>query len=100
MKETFNEALARLFTSQDELTLPVDATSLDFLRAIYRDQRQPLATRMRAAIAALPFELPKLSVSANLNIGLGSRMERHMERIGKGSVIDASAPEILEPTRR
>jgi len=38
--------------------------SLDFLRAIYCDQRQPLSVRMRAAIAALPFEKPKLAVTA------------------------------------
>ncbi len=42
------------------------ATSLDFLRQLYRDPAQPIARRVRAAIAALPFGHPKLTVVANV----------------------------------
>ena len=57
-------------------------TSLDFLRAIYRDGYQPMSRRMRAAIAALPFENPKLAVTASIgpNTGLGRRIELAIER--------------------
>jgi hypothetical protein len=74
----------------DELALPEGATSLDFLRAVYRSPQQPMPRRMRAAVAACPFEHPKLSVSASFNTGLGSRIERMMEARGLASVIDAT----------
>jgi hypothetical protein len=39
-------------------------TSLDFLQKIYRSPRQPIARRMRAAMAALQHEHPKLTAMA------------------------------------
>jgi hypothetical protein len=48
------------------LRLPRNATSLDFLRAVYRHPRMPLETRIECANLALPFEHPKLlAVVAN-----------------------------------
>jgi len=46
------------------LQLSPNATSLDLLRAVYRNASLPLPTRMRAAAIAVQFEHPKLAVSA------------------------------------
>ncbi|AWO87703.1 MULTISPECIES: hypothetical protein [Bradyrhizobium] len=51
-------------------------TSLDFLQAVYRCADQPMHRRMRAAVAALPFEHPKLAVTAVVNgEGFGAKLE-------------------------
>jgi hypothetical protein len=73
----------------DGIELPSGGGSLDFLQAVYRDAGQPLPVRMRAAIAALPFERPKLAVTANVDAYFGRRMELAMERRGVSAVIDA-----------
>jgi hypothetical protein len=49
---------------------------MGLLEAIVCDENQPLSTRMRAAIALLPFKHPKLSVSARVShVGMADRME-------------------------
>ena len=68
-------------------------------RAIYRSPDQPMNRRMRAAIAAFPFEHPKLSVNANLgpNIGFARGLERAL-KIARGEplIIDGEAERIGE----
>src|SRR5258706_15729971 len=90
MLDTVDAALARVrVEAAEEIELPPDATSLDFLRAVYRDPYQPMPRRMRAAIAAAPFEHPKLTVQANFNVGFASRLEATMKARGFDPVIDA-----------
>ena len=56
-------------------------TSLDLLKAIYRNAAIPLSTRMRAAIAALQFEHPKLAVTATVEAGdFADQLEQAIER--------------------
>jgi hypothetical protein len=55
-------ALAEL-ADDDSIELPPGASSLAFLQAIYRSTEQPMVRRMKAAIAALPFEHPRLSAT-------------------------------------
>ncbi len=70
------------------VTIEPNGSSLDFLRAVYRDPGQPLTRRMRAAIAALPFEHPKLAVTAHVaNEGFAARLEEAIVRSRK--VIEA-----------
>jgi hypothetical protein len=89
-----HEVLNPIEPASDEIDLPSDAMSLDFLQAVYRDAGQPMATRIRCAVAALPFERPKLAVVATLD-SFGSMMEEMMERRGMRTVIDAGSPKAL-----
>jgi hypothetical protein len=65
--------------------------SLGLLQSIYSNPTEPVARRMRAAIAALRFETPKLAVTALMNgEEFGAALERAIARSGK--VIDRSPP--------
>jgi hypothetical protein len=69
-----------------EIEAPVTGrSSLDLLQAIYRCPDQPLSVRMKAAIAALPYEHPKLAVTAVLDGSedLGARLNRAIQRSAK-----------------
>ena len=81
----------------DEITLPEGATSLVFMQAIYRDSRQPMTRRMRAAQSALPFEHAKLEITLDSD-GFAKRLEEMMIRNGVSTVIDAK-PQLSEAQR-
>jgi len=69
---------------EGQIQLSTNATSLEFLQAIYRDNRQPLQRRMRAAIAALPFERPKFAVVATTTAeDMADRLRLAIEATGK-----------------
>ena len=78
---------------QQEVEIPVDGISLDLLRAVYRSDQLPLTTRMRAAIAALPFESPKLAVTAMVSEqDFAAVLDRRLKRIEemKANAIEAT----------
>jgi hypothetical protein len=77
---------------EDEVVLPPDGTSLTLLQAIYHNSAIPLMTRMRAAIAAIQFEHPKLAVTANIQDGdFADQLDKAIERSRK--VIEAKPAE-------
>src|SRR6516162_4201084 len=89
------------------------ATSLEFLQAVYCNDQLPLSTRMRAAIAALPFEVPKLAVTAVVSEqDFATVLDRRLKRIEEmkanaieatpvidGEKVDARLPPVV-PGRR
>jgi hypothetical protein len=84
--------------SEPEVEIGPAGTSLDLLQAIYRCHDQPLHVRMKAAIAALPYEHPKLAVTAVVDgtEDLGVRLSRAIQRSAKVIELRAMAP--MAPT--
>ncbi len=81
---------------QRQLDLEPEANSLTFLQKVYRNSVLPLSTRMRAAMAALPHEVPKLGVSVNINDDgtFAQRLDAAIERSSQASkVIEHRASE-------
>jgi hypothetical protein len=76
------------------------ATSLEFLQAVYCNDQLPLTTRMRAAIAALPFEVPKLAVTAVVSEqDFATLLDRRLKRIEemKAKAIEATPQVEVQP---
>jgi hypothetical protein len=78
---------------------------LDLLRAVYRNPGVNLSIRMRAAMACLPFEAPKLAVTALISEqDFGAILDRrlkHMEELRENEVrmIEATPTvEVKAPT--
>ena len=81
---------------QQEIEMPADGISLDLLRAVYRSNQLPLTTRMRAAIAALPFEVPKLAVTAVVSEqDFATLLDRRLARIAEAKA-NATKPQMID----
>ncbi len=64
-----------------------NASPLDFLYAVFRNNDLPLTTRMRAAEAAAPFVHPKLAAVLSASISgdeFGDRLEAARKRLIEG----------------
>ena len=83
MMETIGTVLDRIEAQQAmSLQLKPDPISLDLLQAVYRNNQLPLTVRLRAAIAALPHEVPKLIAQAILNEqSYAELLDRRLERM-------------------
>jgi hypothetical protein len=79
-----------------QLGLTEYSSAHQLLKAIYLDDSQPLGRRMRAAIAALPFEVPKLTAAAGgPGRDLGDKLDAARKRSGKGLVIEHQLQETV-----
>jgi hypothetical protein len=68
---------------------PRGETPLELLQAVYRNAQQPLSARMRAAALAIPFEAPKLAVTAYVaEDNFAERLERALARSQNGRLIE------------
>ena len=82
------------------IEIPTDGISLDLLRAVYRNNQLPLTTRMRAGMAALPFEVPKLAVTAVVSEqDFATLLDRRLKRIEemKANAIEATPQVEVKP---
>src|SRR5262249_55664989 len=89
MKEGFIDLqTVQQLEEEDRFELEPSATSLTLLQKVYRSPAVALMTRMRAAIAAIQFEHPKLAVTANVESGdFAFQLDQAVERSRK--VIEA-----------
>jgi hypothetical protein len=68
--------------------------ALEYMQDVYKGRRQAEPWRMRAAMAALPFESPKLSVSTNLTPeDFAMRLERAIQRSGVRMIEGRAEPQ-------
>jgi len=97
MLDTVDAALAKAQVEDDDadsdrLTLGLTEYSgaHALLRAVYLNPDQPLSRRIRCAIAALPYEVPKLAVTSPGGRGrdFAAQLEAARKRSGKGLVIE------------
>jgi hypothetical protein len=66
----------------DTIELGPNATSLDLLRAIYRNPNAELTMRIRCAMACLQFEHPRLAVVAQVtDQGLAELLDRRLAKL-------------------
>src|SRR5262245_46341095 len=80
---------------EKRIELEPNGTSLNLLQTIYRSSAIPLSTRLRAAIAAIQFEHPKLAVTANVEAGdFADQLEIAIERSREVSPMIEAKPMI------
>jgi hypothetical protein len=62
------------------------------LKAVYQSSEVPLSVRMRAAIAALPFETPKQAVTATVTEqDFATLLDRRLKKMEEMKLIEAKA---------
>jgi len=80
-----------------QLDLGPTASSLDLLQAVYRCNGLPLTTRMRAAIAALPHEVPRLAVQALITEqDIATVLDRRIAHYQQLQLIGANGAKVID----
>ena len=63
--------------------------ALEFLQAVYMDDELPLLTRVRVAVACLPYEVPKLAVTAVVSEqDFATVLDRRLKRIEEMKLLE------------
>jgi len=79
-------------------TLKLDA--LRFLQMIYRDPSLSTAVRMRAAISALNYEVPRLAVTAQIREqDFPTLLDRRLKRIEEMKLIEANGAKVIDAAK-
>src|SRR6516225_12010461 len=82
MMPAFANLLREPVRKPEEIVLGKGATAHDLLKIIYSCVDLPLTMRMRAAIAALPFETPKLQMVAQVTgEGFAELLDRRIKHM-------------------
>jgi hypothetical protein len=83
-------------TFEDPKPLLDGRNSLAVMQAVYRDDDLPLSTRMKAAAAALPYEFPKLAVTALVQEGSSFADKIEAARRRSEGILEARFQEEVE----
>jgi hypothetical protein len=99
MTEAITSVLDKIETEQAAvISVSSKANSLEFLQTVYRNPALALPVRMRAAMACLPFEQPKLAVTAVVTeqdfATLLEQRIKNMERVNNGNARTIEAPPV------
>jgi len=82
------------------VTVGEEATPLDFLYAVFRNNELPLSMRMKAAEAVAQYTHPKLAAILSASVSgeeFGDRLERARQRIVEGIPPRALNGPVYEP---
>ena len=71
--------------------------ALRYLQMIYRDSSLSTAVRMRAAISALNYEVPRLAVTAQITEqDFATLLDRRLKRIEEMKLLEADGAKVIE----
>jgi hypothetical protein len=74
------------------LEIDPKATPLEFLQTVYRNPKQPMQRRLKAAIEAPEYVHPRLAVTATINSGdFATQLDQAVERSRMVLMIEAKA---------
>jgi|SRR6516165_3556159 len=67
------------------------------LKAVYQNPEVPLSVRMRAAMACLPFETPKLAVTAQITEqDFATLLDRRLKRLEEIKLVEANGAKAID----
>jgi hypothetical protein len=81
MVDAVNEVLNRIEQQKVEPELPDNIGALPLLQMAYRGKVKLSPQQARCAIEALPYETPKLSATAHLNVNFAEQLEKELRAI-------------------